>query len=147
MATGWRSSSWDTATRRFCGGGRKNCFFESATDLQNYPCKLASIRPDIGLCPLTDTAFNRCKSPIKWMEYAMAGAATVASPVEPYLHGPSMVPGDLLRTLRLLVEEDAELRKTVARQDAAAVRTYFAWQSESAREPWLNTFRTIAGAE
>jgi len=36
---------------------------------------------DIGCCPLADTPFNRCKSPIKAMEYAAVGAAVVASSV------------------------------------------------------------------
>lgn len=36
---------------------------------------------DIGCCPLTDTPFNRGKSPIKAFEYAAAGAAVVASPL------------------------------------------------------------------
>lgn len=36
---------------------------------------------DIGCAPLADTVFNRSKSPIKWLEYSLAGAATVASPL------------------------------------------------------------------
>lgn len=35
---------------------------------------------DIGCCGLADTPFNRCKSPIKAWEYAVAGAALAASP-------------------------------------------------------------------
>src|SRR5262249_45939765 len=38
-------------------------------------------RADIGLCPLLDDAWNRRKSAIKAMEYGLAGAAVVASPV------------------------------------------------------------------
>jgi len=34
---------------------------------------------DIGCAPLTENLFNECKSPIKVMEYAAAGAAAVAS--------------------------------------------------------------------
>ncbi len=44
-----------------------------------YPHNAAWI--DIGCAPLVDTTFNRCKSPIKWMEYSLAGAATVVSPI------------------------------------------------------------------
>jgi glycosyltransferase involved in cell wall biosynthesis len=39
---------------------------------------------DIGLCPLVDNQFNRCKSPIKWMQYAAVGAASVCSRLDPY---------------------------------------------------------------
>lgn len=36
-------------------------------------------RIDIGLAPLEDIEFNSYKSPIKWFEYSLAGAATIAS--------------------------------------------------------------------
>ena len=43
-----------------------------------YPMGIAQI--DIGCCAVADTPFNRAKSNIKAMEYAVAGAAVVASP-------------------------------------------------------------------
>jgi hypothetical protein len=39
---------------------------------------------DIGIAPLGDDPFNRNKSCIKYYEYAMSGAVTVASHVKPY---------------------------------------------------------------
>ena len=45
-----------------------------------YPSLLK--RFSIGLCPLVDDRFNRCKSPIKCYEYALSGAAVVASPTQ-----------------------------------------------------------------
>lgn len=39
---------------------------------------------DIGLCPLTDNYFNKAKSNIKFYEYALSGATTIASDVKPY---------------------------------------------------------------
>lgn len=39
---------------------------------------------DIGIAPLADTAFNRCRSAVKLKEYASGGAAWLASPVGPY---------------------------------------------------------------
>lgn len=45
-------------------------------NLDEYP-KVHKV--DIGCTPLADNAFNRCKSPIKAWEYALAGAAVVAS--------------------------------------------------------------------
>jgi glycosyltransferase involved in cell wall biosynthesis len=43
-----------------------------------YPLGLVGV--DIGCCPLEDRPFNRCKTPIKSWEYALSGAAVVASP-------------------------------------------------------------------
>jgi glycosyltransferase involved in cell wall biosynthesis len=43
-----------------------------------YP--LGLVGTDIGCCPLEDRPFNRCKTPIKAWEYALSGAAVVASP-------------------------------------------------------------------
>jgi glycosyltransferase involved in cell wall biosynthesis len=45
---------------------------------EDYPKGLLGI--DIGCCPLDDHPFNRSKSPIKAWEYALGGAAVVASP-------------------------------------------------------------------
>jgi glycosyltransferase involved in cell wall biosynthesis len=46
--------------------------------LEQYPAGLVEI--DIGCAAVTDDRFNRCKSAIKAMEYAVAGAAVVATP-------------------------------------------------------------------
>lgn len=45
-----------------------------------WPTKLAGLRLDIGLAPLRDTEFNRCKSNIKWLEYAINKIPGVYSP-------------------------------------------------------------------
>ena len=39
---------------------------------------------DIGIIPVTDDLINFSKSPIKWMEYAIADIPTIASPIGPY---------------------------------------------------------------
>jgi hypothetical protein len=40
---------------------------------------LVAARPDIGLAPVVGDDFDRAKSELHWLEYSMAGAATVAS--------------------------------------------------------------------
>jgi glycosyltransferase involved in cell wall biosynthesis len=45
---------------------------------EDYPRGLVGL--DIGCCPLAEAPFNRAKSAIKAWEYALAGAAVVASP-------------------------------------------------------------------
>lgn len=51
---------------------------------QGYPKLLCKKGWDIGVAPLEDNSFTRCKSHIKWMEYTMAGMPVVASNVYTY---------------------------------------------------------------
>jgi len=46
--------------------------------------KVCDLKLDIGIAPLLDDQFNRHKSCIKYYEYAMSGAVTLASHVVPY---------------------------------------------------------------
>ncbi|MCP4218249.1 MAG: hypothetical protein GY765_26675, partial [bacterium] len=57
---------------------------EPAVSYAAFPVTLSKLNFDIGLCPLRDTLFNRCKSAIKFAQYAAVGAVTVASDVYPY---------------------------------------------------------------
>ena len=49
-----------------------------------YPYVMKLVGADIGIAPLRDTKFNRCKSSIKFYEYSALGMPTVASNVPPY---------------------------------------------------------------
>ena len=49
-----------------------------------YPQKLADLNLNIGLAPLRDTEFNRCKSEIKWLEWASLNVPVIASNIETY---------------------------------------------------------------
>lgn len=52
--------------------------------IEVWPTRLAGLRLDIGLAPLRDTEFNRCKSNIKFFEYALAQIPGVYSEVVYY---------------------------------------------------------------
>jgi glycosyltransferase involved in cell wall biosynthesis len=54
------------------------------SDLNTYPYKLKCMNLDIGLCPLIENKFNRSKSAIKYFEYTMVDACTIASDIPPY---------------------------------------------------------------
>jgi glycosyltransferase involved in cell wall biosynthesis/SAM-dependent methyltransferase len=46
---------------------------------------LQSLRKyDVGLAPLLDNSFNRCKSDLKWLEYSAMGLATIAADLPAY---------------------------------------------------------------
>lgn len=49
-----------------------------------YPYKAAILDCDIAVIPLVENDFNRCKSPIKWIEQAALGIPSVTSYVSPY---------------------------------------------------------------
>ncbi len=73
-----------------------------------YARRLRRLELDFALAPLADNAFNRCKSGIKWLEYAACGAPGVFSEMEPYA---SVVEHD--RT-GLLVPNEAEAWREAA---------------------------------
>lgn len=49
-----------------------------------YPKMISETKWDIGIAPLIDSAFNRCKSHIKFMEYSAMKIPVIASRVYPY---------------------------------------------------------------
>lgn len=51
------------------------------TSPEGYPQTLASLGGWVGIAPVTQEAFNLAKSHIRWMEYTLAGMATVGTPV------------------------------------------------------------------
>jgi hypothetical protein len=54
-------------------------------DVPQYLSFLRDLRPHVGICPLLDNAFNRCKSPQKAYEYAgFGGAAPVCRNISPF---------------------------------------------------------------
>lgn len=52
--------------------------------MSEYPQKLADLEADLALAPLRDTEFNRCKTNLKYIEWASIGVPILASHVEPY---------------------------------------------------------------
>jgi glycosyltransferase involved in cell wall biosynthesis len=48
-------------------------------DVARFAAQIAAVRPDIGVAPVGQDDFSRGHSELHWLEYSMAGAATVAS--------------------------------------------------------------------
>lgn len=61
-----------------------HCDHTPFQDVGRYRANLAALDLDLGLCPLLDTSFNRCKSALKFYEYAMVGTPAIASDVVPF---------------------------------------------------------------
>ena len=86
-----------------------------------------SCRWDIGVAPLENIPYNWAKSPIKWIEYAMAGVPAVMSAVGPYNRIQDGKDGFVCQStahwidkLSLLVES-AKLRKQIAKNAKARI--------------------------
>jgi glycosyltransferase involved in cell wall biosynthesis len=52
---------------------------------ESHPDRLRNLAADIAICPLLDTAFNRCKSDIKFIEFAYLGVPIIASRLPGYV--------------------------------------------------------------
>lgn len=68
----WRARKWFE--------GYKNVEVMLAVPFEAYPTRLQGLRLDIGLAPVEDNEFNRCKTNIKWQEYSINKIAGVYSP-------------------------------------------------------------------
>jgi len=109
-------------------------------NLANYAEYIKSIGLDIGLAPLLDNHFNRCKSNIRWIEYSINHAATVASPIWAYNRDPQGIAKDRenimfakekedwIRILSELIENET-LRKKIADQAHKDVVKYYSLEN------------------
>ncbi|MCP9849481.1 tetratricopeptide repeat protein [Cyanobium sp. Morenito 9A2] len=120
--------------------------FLRAGSLQHYLDWLAGL--DIGLAPLQPTAYNRCRSDVKWLEYASRGVVPVLQRLDPYGAVRDGVTGFLfdddgamVRHLDLLVA-DAALRQRTATAAYEQVSRERRLDNHVARR--LSFYRTLA---
>lgn len=112
--------------------------------------QLSLLRPAIGLAPLAGSWFDRGKSELHWLEYSMAGAATVATrmPGGPYDVIRDGVDGYLAkgpaewRSILNRLAGSAELRAEVAAQ--ARARVVAEYDVEVRAIEWANAYRWAA---
>jgi glycosyltransferase involved in cell wall biosynthesis len=112
---------------------------------------LSAARPDVGLAPLLDEPFNRAKSELHWLEYAMAGAPTVVSglagggPFDAVRDGVDGLvarePGDWRRHVRSLAASP-DLRTEIAGR--ARERVLAGYTVAGRADEWAEAFRWAA---
>ena len=101
-------------------------------DYQGFKAVLAGLGWDIGLAPLRPIAYNRYKTPTKWVEYAEAGIAAVVSDSEPYrpiIRADAALPAQPDQwesAMRRLIEEP-ELRTGVVSAADRLLRSSYGW--------------------
>jgi hypothetical protein len=105
---------------------------------------------DVGIAPLADTTFNRCKSALKALDYAAIGLPVLASDRPAYRNSPADGPGGWLVAdhpdawfvaLARLVRDNTLRRRLSegARREVAAAT--LAAQAERRRAAWLGLMR------
>ena len=119
--------------------------------LPEFCAALVAARPDIGLAPLEDTRYNRARSELHWLEYSLAGAATIVTG----LNGPgpydvvrdgvdglvATAPADWERHLRSLAASPSLRSELASRARERVLADY----SVSSRAPeWADTYKWAA---
>lgn len=112
-----------------------------------YPELMRSQAWDIGIAPLIDDEFNRAKSHIKWMEYAMCDIPCIASDVFPYSKNIDHKNTGLLakddeweENLTLLIE-NVEERKRLATNAREFIEKNLQWKQHE--EEYLRIIKAI----
>lgn len=99
---------------------------------------------DIGLCPLQDNKFNRCKSAIKYMQYGSFGCVPVMSPLRLYREVAKdkgvYAEGNWYEVLKKLVVE-----KDYRRDTALAIRADVLenWNMKTGVEEWISAYENV----
>jgi glycosyltransferase involved in cell wall biosynthesis len=120
-------------------------------DYAGYARTLAGLSPDIGIAPLADNPFNRCKSAVKWLEYSALGVPGVYADLPPYAPVRSGATGFKAgggapaweRELTRLVE-DADLRLRIGHGARAEVLAH--WGLRRGAEGYYTVWRRAADA-
>lgn len=111
---------------------------------------------DIGVAPLADTPFNRCKSSIKTLDYAAMGLPVLASDREANRGSPADGIGGMLLpddpdawfvTLSRLVRDAPMRQRLTDGARAAFTAGTLAAQAAKRRAAWLDLVRMRAGAD
>ena len=98
--------------------------------------RLDALGIDLGVCPINDTAFNRCRSAIKFYQYAASGAVTLANAVGPFadecdLQVPTTASAADWAEALTQVDADISLRNQHFQKQEAFVREHRTWTSIS----------------
>jgi glycosyltransferase involved in cell wall biosynthesis len=116
-----------------------------------FAAALVAARPDIGLAPLRDTAYDRARSELHWLEYALVGAPTIVSgfdgpgPYDPVRDGVdglvAHTPADWKRHLRALAASP-NLRQEIAGR--ARERVLADYSVKTRATEWADAYQSAA---
>ncbi len=115
--------------------------FHGAVEFADYPERLAALQADLAVAPLLDTEFNRCKSPLKLLEYGVLSLPVVASSLIPYCEAPILraaSPDQWIKALAVLDSPARRVEFGLALKDW--VKKKHALSAESIQTLWEKTF-------
>jgi hypothetical protein len=110
-------------------GGRVKAH-QTNTDYSGFLNQLVRLNWAIGLAPLNDTDFNRCKAPTKYIEYTTCGIATLASSGHVYAQfaPESQIliaePGEWAAQIQRLIDSEPLRESLVANGQAYCAQTF-----------------------
>ena len=115
----------------------------------HWPMKHRTLDLDIGICPLIGDYFNKCKTPIKWMEFSILGTPAVVSPTQ---YGQYVTDGvdaliahtteDWVEHLSKLIEDRSFARKLGV---SAQEKVRKDWDLDDHWTKWIDTYQEILG--
>lgn len=116
----------------------------------HYPLRMALLGLDCAIAPLADTEFNKCKSPLKFEEYAAFGWPVIAQKMEPYsshiVGGETGLlagtPEEWLNALHSMYE-NIGLRAKLSFNARFAVKDMF--DIENIAREWADVYKSILG--
>ena len=112
-----------------------------------WPSRLNGLQLDIGLAPLLDTEFNKCKSNIKWLEYSIAKVPGIYSPTvyqhrsfEPKFGLVANTPDEWYGAIKHLIEYP-ERRKEIAEGSYTLIKQKY--DLEKNIHKWAETYQNL----
>lgn len=119
--------------------------YHQRVDHRDYHHVLGRIKPDISLCVLEDSHFNKSKSALKLLEALAIGSRVLCSDIEPYQgilnHNVRLTSNDRwYESLRDMLREPRDHKLEQAGFEN--FRRAHCW-NENTKQVWLNAFREI----
>ncbi len=123
--------------------------FQEWSNFYAYSYKVASLGIDIALIPLVDNDFNRCKSPIKWIEMSSLQIPSVVSYCSPYKEVESLSEKDLavfidgnspdawVEGISMLID-NPDLRQKIGEESRMVVERHFDINTQY--HQWVNCY-------
>ena len=118
--------------------------FHNWTSTLSYPNFLKSLNIDIGIAPLEDNLFNKCKSNIKVLEYCGAGFPGIYSNVYPYKDCHCVVNNDVEMISK--IEElscDIDKRVNTYNMDINRIGDELYWEDDMNLSKYINSYLSM----